>query len=94
MAEVTNNLAMFPNVVASLTYDDATLRILRVGVVNNSTKNVGVTVIRLTPPKRTYSHTWIPGGNESFSLPNGIDFSVDVEGNITMTGLEIYMGYG
>jgi len=96
VAEVTNTIALFPGAVASVTYDDATFLILRVGVVNNSAVDVTCTVKKLTNPKRTYEHTWLPGASESFSIPPGQCYYTwdAVDGNVTMTGLEVYVRYG
>jgi len=95
MALVTNSLAMFPGAVASVTYDDATLNITAVGVVNNSAVDVTCTVKKLTKPARTYTHTWIPGDSTSFSVPAGVKFTLDAtDGNLTMPGIELFVRYG
>jgi len=95
MAEITNNLASFPGVVVSVTYDDATLRILRADVENNSTVSVTVTVKRLTNPKKTYENTWLPGAVTGFSIPTGINYTLDaVDGGISMPGIELFVRYG
>ena len=96
MAEITNTIAQFPGVVASVTYDDATFLVLRVGVVNNSAVPVTATVKKLNKPVRTYTHTWLPGASENFSIPPGqCYFTWDaVENNVTMTNLELYVRYG
>lgn len=97
MAEVTNPVAMFPGVVASVTYDDATLLIVRVHVVNNSSVPVTATLIKTYPkPKKTYEHTWQPGEDTAFSIPPGQCYYTwdAVDNNITMDGLTLYVRYG
>lgn len=95
MTIVSFTTAEFPEVVASVSYDDATLDITSVGVVNNSSKAVTCIVKKLDNPKRTYEHTWQPGDTTSFGIPAGAKFVWDsVDNNVTMTNLEIFVRHG
>lgn len=96
MAEITNIVATFPGVTASVTYEDTTLLVVRVGVENYSQVSVTATVKKLNNPKRTYEHTWLPGETDSFSIPPGQCYYTwdPIDNNVTMTNLEIYVRYG
>lgn len=96
MAEITNPIAIFSGVVASVTYDDATFLVLRVGVENFSAVPVTVTVKKLNKPAKMYEHTWLPGETTSFSIPPGQCYYTwdAVDNNITMTNIELFVRYG
>jgi len=67
MAIITNPLASFPNVTSYLSYDDVSLLITSLQVINNSTVNIYVELKKIGPPAKTYDHTWNPGDTTSFS---------------------------
>lgn len=96
MAEITNIVATFPGVVARVTYDDVSFLVLRVGVENYSQVDVTATVKKLNNPKRTYTHTWLPGETDGFPIPPGQCYYTwdPIDNNVTMTNLEIYVRYG
>lgn len=87
MATVTHNLLVSDGglFTVDFDYDDVTMRIISIAVVNNTDRTITVTATS-TSNGRNYTLPFVPGSNEVFNIPAGaanrLDLSVTPSGKL------------